>query len=441
MRDINLRDLIIYTLELGASEAEIYISRKRVSEIFTEREKIKAEYRDIIDLGARIAVGRKITTLYISNLMESNIRDLLRYAVSAAKASDEDPYWNGLPEPGKPTHDKEYYDDRIREISIDSIIKRLDEERRYVSSLDDRVKPVKLEYRLIDLEVSLVNSNGIDISEKATGMTFSIEVKGRDGREVVTFGFKRSRMFIDSVDDTLEAVVSKCIDLFKAVELGERYHGVIALDPIASGAIFKFSLAKAILASTVQEGFSPFKGKLGEKMGSSKFTVVDDGCLDYGWNTSIYDDEGVSRRRTIVFEAGVLKSFLHNTYTARREGIESTGNAVRRGGSVGVGISNLCIKPSNKSRDELLSSYDRLIYITNMPLNVHTINYVTGQVNIVAQEAYLVVKGSIERVLKPVTVTGNIYDSLMKFDNASDFRDSGFDIYSPTIILGDFTIA
>ena len=55
--------------------------------------------------------------------------------------------------------------------------------------------------------------------------------------------------------------------------------------------------------------------------------------------------------------------------------------------------------------------------------------------------AITVVKGSIERVLKPVTVTGNIYDSLMKFDNASDFRDSGFDIYSPTIILGDFTIA
>ena len=58
-------------------------------------------------------------------------------------------------------------------------------------------------------------------------------------------------------------------------------------------------------------------------------TVIDDGTLPGLFGTSPFDDEGVPSRRTVVIERGVLKSYLLNTYAARKLGMKTTGNASR----------------------------------------------------------------------------------------------------------------
>jgi PmbA protein len=223
--------------------------------------------------------------------------------------------------------------------------------------------------------------------------------------------------------------------------LKEPYTGPIALDPVATSATFFFSLARAVSGTAVMEGYSPLKNKKGKEVGGKELTIYDNGILKGGWNSRRYDDEGVPRQNTILIVKGVLKSYIHNTYTARAMDEESTGNAFRQRGLLDVGITNLYIKPSNKSVDKLLSSYDSLIYIKNLPMGVHTTNYITGTINMVSTEAYIVKKGSIEGVLRPVTITGNIYEAMKEIEVADDLKETFYYTYSPTIVLGKFTIA
>jgi PmbA protein len=112
----------------------------------------------------------------------------------------------------------------------------------------------------------------------------------------------------------------------------------------------------AVHGGAVYRNESFLAGKLGERVASEKLTVIDDGTIPGLFGTSPFDDEGVPTRRTVVIENGVLRSYLLNTYTARKLGLRTTGNASRGlAGNAGVGNGNLYIekaahRPSDSSR-------------------------------------------------------------------------------------------
>src|SRR5205823_7084505 len=70
-------------------------------------------------------------------------------------------------------------------------------------------------------------------------------------------------------------------------------------------------------------------GKLGEQIAGENINVIDDGTMPGGFGTSPFDGEGVPTRRTVVVERGVLKNYLLNSYTAKKLGMQTTGNAAR----------------------------------------------------------------------------------------------------------------
>src|SRR5262249_26133707 len=85
--------------------------------------------------------------------------------------------------------------------------------------------------------------------------------------------------------------------------------------------------------------------RLGGKIASEALTVIDDATIPGLLGTAPFDDEGVASRRTVVIERGVLKSYLLNTYTARKLGLKTTGNASRGlAGNAGVGPGNFYIE-------------------------------------------------------------------------------------------------
>src|SRR6202022_4722444 len=87
---------------------------------------------------------------------------------------------------------------------------------------------------------------------------------------------------------------------------------------------------EGINGDSVYRGASFLAGKLGEKIAGDQITVIDDGTIPGGFGTSPFDGEGIPTRRTIVIENGVLKSYLLNSYTARKLGMKTTANATRR---------------------------------------------------------------------------------------------------------------
>ncbi len=102
---------------------------------------------------------------------------------------------------------------------------------------------------------------------------------------------------------------------------------------------------EAVNGDSVYRGASYLAGKLNEKIAGDNINIVDDGTMLGGFGTSPFDSEGVASRKTVVVENGVLKSYLLNTYTAKKLGLQTTGNASRGlAGTPGIGPGNFFLQ-------------------------------------------------------------------------------------------------
>ena len=161
---------------------------------------------------------------------------------------------------------------------------------------------------------------------------------------------------------------------------------------------------------------------------------MDDGLMPGKLGTSPFDSEGVPCRRTVVVEQGVLKNFLHNTYTARKLNMKSTANAA---GS-GVGPSNFYLEAGRHTPDEIIRTLDRGLVLTRTI--GHGLNPVTGDISRGAFGLW-VEKGKVIHPVSEVTVSGNLGAILQDIEmvgNDLEFRSS---VCGPTIKIAEMTVA
>src|SRR5207244_647375 len=126
-------------------------------------------------------------------------------------------------------------------------------------------------------------------------------------------------------------------------------HVPVVLDPLVANSILEH-IFEGVNGDSVYRGASFLAGKLGQKIAGDNVTVIDDGTMPGGFGTSPFDGEGVPTRRTIVIENGVLKSYLLNTYTAKKLRLQTTANASRGlAGTPGIGPGNYFLQPGTKA--------------------------------------------------------------------------------------------
>src|SRR4029078_131906 len=126
-------------------------------------------------------------------------------------------------------------------------------------------------------------------------------------------------------------------------------------------------LFDAVNGGSIYRHASFLTGKLGEKIGAETLTVIDDATMPGLFGSSPFDDEGVASQRTVVIDRGVLKSYLLNTYTARKLGLKTTGNASRaRAGNAGVGPGNFYIQAGTRTEADLIAGIRNGLYVTEL---------------------------------------------------------------------------
>jgi PmbA protein len=239
----------------------------------------------------------------------------------------------------------------------------------------------------------------------------------------------------------------------EAAERGARMLGArkpsterlpVVLDPWAASS-FLGVLAGSLSAEEVQKGRSLLAGRVGEEVASSLLSLVDDGRLTDGPAAAPFDDEGVPTTRTTLVERGVLRGFLHNTETARREGAASTGNARRASyrGVPGLSPSNLYVEPGSASPDDLLARAGRAVYVQDVT-GVHSgANPVSGEFSVGAT-GLRVERGALGEPLREMTVASTLLDMLGAVTVVgSDMRffPGGGAIGTPTLLVGEMTVA
>src|SRR5205085_8705161 len=107
--------------------------------------------------------------------------------------------------------------------------------------------------------------------------------------------------------------------------------------------------------------------QLGEQIAAPGFTLVDDGRLARGLGSRPFDGEGLATRRTTILADGRLESYLLNTYTGRKLGMASTGNAARGiVGQASVGPGNLFLEAGPHTPEEIIGSVKNGFYVTEL---------------------------------------------------------------------------
>ena len=239
-----------------------------------------------------------------------------------------------------------------------------------------------------------------------------------------------------------ESAVEKALGYLKAKPISGREMPVILRNQVAAS-LMGVMLSSPINANTVQQGGSPFGGKLGERIAADDINVLDIGTMPGGFGSSPFDDEGHPTQNTPVIRQGILSNFLYDSYTAQKEGRESTGNAWRGGYSSppNPAPSNLVLERGTAGFDEILQDTRNGLYVEET-IGAWLSNPVSGNLNATVTHGYLIEKGELSKPVKGVVLAGSYHEVLKEgFDIiGNDLRNSG-NFYSPTIKIHKLTIA
>src|SRR5215212_794653 len=429
-------DLLHYAIKqaeiFGASDEEAYAATNNESEVFIENNDLKqAKSQSISSIGIRVVHDGSIGFYSINDLAKSRIRDGAAMAIKIAQASPRDRH-NILPNRSRSKSIRGIYDRNSESFQTSDAAKRAAELLKAAKSYDSRVSVDSGNFSAQVATHALANSNGIELKERASVFSWSIMGMAIENTEISSFDYQvGGSHYVKDIDvsSTASEFAETVVKSLGTQKIEESFKGEMLLTPMAANEMIEEVIAYAINSDALQKKSSQFAGKIGKEVASDLLTVEDDATNIDGLNASSFDREGVSHRRNVVIEKGILKKFLYNTYTASKDGVRSTGNA---GGSTSsppmVSTTNFLIKPMRSSIDTLISEIDKGILISRFSGNV---NPVSGDFSGVVKGGRLIMHGTIQHAVKEVMVAGNVFEALRRLNGVSTERKVIYDSILP----------
>ena len=407
-------------LKKGAAEVEAYVYEGQATNVGIERGQI-AKSNKIIDrgLGVRVAVNKAVGFAYTNIIDERDaVEETILRALSAARASKPDSDWNGFPEK-KPYSDAEKnYDRKIHKISSEVLVELASSMLDAAVSVNKHVFPIEGGAGAAYLSSAVANSNEVAAFDRGTIMECSLAAVAKEKNKVtpVCFEFNAERAYAVDPEWVGKEAARLAVSALKTKPIKTETTKLI-LTPFALQGLLYFTLLNAVKADNVQRNQSPLKDMIGEKVASEQVTIYDDGLFPGGLRTWVFDGEGVPQQKTPLIEKGILKGFLYDNYAAKKENLESTGNASRAGylSTPSIDATNFHITPGNKTPEELIREVDDGLIIYYLQ-GAHSSNPISGEFSVVATPAWKIKKGEIAHATHGVMLAGNIFDA---FKNVS----------------------
>jgi PmbA protein len=422
-------------MKKGALEAEAYVYAGLATSIGIELGQISKTNR-IIDrgIGIRVVANQTIGFAYTNITDDPNaVESVINSALSAAKASKPDPEWKGLPQKKPYASPEKTFDEKIVALTSEDLVNVASTMLDAAGEVDKRVFSIEGGVGGGYVSTAIANSNGLSAFDKGTVIECSLATVAKEGGKVtpMCFEFNAARNYkIDAAWVGKEAA-RLSVSALKTKSVETKAAKVI-LTQFALQDLLSHTLINAVRADNVQRNQSPFKGKIGEKVASENLTVYDDGLFSGGLRTSVFDGEGVPHQKTTVIERGVLRSFLYDNYSARKDGKMSTGNASRAGylSTPEIDTTNFRIMPGNKTKDEMLSEVDDGLIVYYLQ-GAHSSNPVSGEFSVVATPAWKIKDGEITHSSRGVMLAGNIFEVLKNISAVGDNQRQMGSLVSP----------
>jgi PmbA protein len=212
----------------------------------------------------------------------------------------------------------------------------------------------------------------------------------------------------------------------------------VVFDPDAARSILGM-LAGCIMGSAIWRKSSYLVGREGTRVASDLVNVVDDPLLPRAPGSRPFDGEGLASRRNVVVEKGILRTYLCDSYSARKLSRESTASASRGGGaSVGPSTTNFVLQPGTDSNEAIIKGTKRGLYVNEMM--GFGFNAVTGDFSRGAA-GFWIENGELTYPVSEVTISLNVDQLWQTLDAVGSDLDMRTSTASPTIRVARMTVA
>ena len=429
--------------KLNVSEAEAYLTQNTSRYCLLSNRLDVAKTSISSGFGIRIIIDKKIGIHGITSLKDKDVEKAVEKAVKIAKASDPDPDFKELNKKHGRTSVSGIYDKEIAEMDVEKIIEAANTMITSAIDYDEVVQPTRGILEASTWRIGICNSHGIEAEREGTAINIWFRCKAKSGgKEASASESKQARRWKDvDFPEIATSAASKAVSILDATLIESQKLPVIWQNKFTASMI-GVMFGGTIDAYSVQKNRSPWKDKIGQQVASENFNLIDDGTLEAGFRTRPFDDEGIATRKTPVVENGVLKGFLYDTYTANKEGKESTGNAFRSYNSVPLPApSNLLLKPGDAEREEIIEETKKGLLVVDT-IGEWLSNPVSGEMSATVVVGYLIENGEIKKPVKGIMISGNFHHIIKQEIEliGKDITNIG-GIYAPTIKIREMTIA
>jgi len=292
-------------------------------------------------------------------------------------------------------------------------------------------------------DVRMVNSRGLDLYAHRDHLGAYVFPIARRGDQTGTAG--RQALVNDparlDLDKLAREAAAEAIAFLDAQSIPSGSMRVL-LRPDAAADLLE-TFCGVFSADSAQKGLSLLKGREGEEIASACVNLVDDPLLPDGYASHAFDGEGVAARRNMIVSEGRLNTLLHNLKTARKQGVQTTGNAARASvaGPMTVAPSNFHFMPSARSREEMYLDAGNALLVTDL-MGLHSgANSVSGDFSLGAK-GFLIRNGKIDRPVNQITIAGNFFELLRNMEAVGSDLEFGAGCFaSPTLMVRSLSVA
>jgi PmbA protein len=443
--DPNLvHDLLQQATQRGATAGDVLLVDNTSFEVevrFGEVDKVQNAHRK--RLGLRLFFGQRSATTSTSDFTEASLRQLLDDTCALAQAMAADPM-AGLPDPDdtiRDIPDLQLWDAALAQIPVEERTGMARATEQAALAYDPRITNSEGgEYSSSESSVLYANSHGFLGQYRTSSVQLAaVPIASDESGMQRDYWYSTARKFdrLDSPAEIGEEAARRALRRLGARKVPTQRVPVVFAPTIAGGLLG--NLCSAISGSAIYRGTSFLVDHLGERIAPDHVTVYDDGTLPMALGSKPFDGEGLPTRRTTVVENGVLRSYLLDTYSARKLGMQSTGNAARGAGDPpGVSPTNFYLKPGSHTPDEIIASVPNGLYVTG--LIGFGVNLVTGDYSRGASGLWIE-NGELTYPVEEITIAGNLRHMLADIEMIGNDLDMSRKIAAPTLKIGSMTIA
>jgi len=418
-----LNNTIRKAIEKGGEFADVYVENRISRRILMEESKFKSAVFGISQgAGIRVISGDKTGFAYTDDITEENLlraAEVASYVAREAKAVG--------PLDIKQGERESYITVKLplEEVADEKRLEVMKRANQAALDYDPRIKMASISYYDEIRGRTVSNSEGLLLSDELPLLFFIVQTLGvgkntrHMGRERLSkhSGFEMFDMV--TPEEVARTCARESIVMLEAKDCPAGKMDIVMQNGWG-GVLVHEAVGHPLEADNIAKKIGAFTGKLGKKVASDVFTMVDDGSLPNFRGTTNFDDEGTQMKRNVLIKEGVLEKYMTDILSAKQINMERTGNG-RRESFRYIPIprmTNTFIEKGKDKPEDILSSTKSGIYVQS--LSGGSVNPITGMFNFTCREVYMIENGKKTTPVKGATLIGSCMDIIKNIDAVGD---------------------